>query len=29
MDRGRGRREATIRIKGMHCATCTDAVRES
>ena len=29
MEKGRGRREATIRVKGMHCATCTDAVRQS
>lgn len=29
MERGRGRREATVRIKGMHCATCVGAVRES
>lgn len=25
----KGRREATVRIKGMHCATCADAIRQS
>src|SRR3989339_728291 len=29
LDKDKGRREATVRIKGMHCATCTDAVRQS
>ena len=29
MERRRGRREATVRIRGMHCATCADAVRKS
>ncbi len=29
MAKARGEREATMRIKGMHCATCTGAVRES
>ena len=26
---GKSKREATIRVKGMHCATCTDAVKDS
>lgn len=26
---GRSKREATIRVKGMHCATCTDTVKDS
>ncbi|MEW5747794.1 MAG: heavy metal translocating P-type ATPase [Candidatus Thermoplasmatota archaeon] len=29
MERQKGRREAAVRIKGMHCATCADAVRQS
>lgn len=29
MEKRSGKREATVRIKGMHCATCTDAVRQS
>ncbi|MBU0623994.1 MAG: heavy metal translocating P-type ATPase, partial [Candidatus Thermoplasmatota archaeon] len=26
---GRSKREATIRVKGMHCATCTDTIKDS
>ncbi len=29
MGRGKTRREATMQVKGMHCATCADAVRQS
>jgi len=29
LEKDKGKREATVRIKGMHCATCTDAVRQS